>query len=769
MRLLEEGDDGHLGTVLRVLVAKHLDEVLFLPSNTLIKEHVHDVAKGRDGDKVHKDDLKSDSEDEPSDVTRMASELVDSSSDDVVLLTLLRLDDVGESRAGGVHSNDTDGEAKDGEESSDVVEEPTVLETREDAVEEEELKDAEEEGDRVLCSMVDEEGVARQFAGVVDGGEDVLEEVEEREEDGVETKAVVVLREGVEADADSKGASEEEGLERGCAVASLVELWPEPGKLRKEGVVHDLLVLFDERRDLVLECCRHLLCLLPARGLLLVFGEGEKDEEKGRSKKTKANKNKKNTHEEGQRRKKKEERRMSDAESSSSSEEEEVIPVELFRMLTRPGSSTLGQLIAILKVRGVLVNERVERVYRQISRAEFVVPSLASEAFHDNPIRCAEMCFNISAPHMHIICLQQLDLKPGDMFLDIGSGCGHLTLLGAALIQPGGRAHGLECREDISDFGRMNVEKFFERHPDQRLTDITFEHRNCFLPDLEERVWDKIHVGACCPESRLEDLCRLLAPGGILITPFGDNLVKIKKALDGSTTQENVTQVRYGDLVIPSAAEVKEAEKQLRIKRATTVKVPPDTLLGDLASLVDSPRFSDVKLLVKDGKIIHAHKLLLQLRSRHFEIMFQSGMREASENVVHIENFQKTTMLKVVRFLYTGAIGEHADDDEDDEEDAAEVLEASLFFELERLTAIYETYFQQRIDVDNVVNLYTIADRYSSSRLKASCATFIINNFAQVSRTPAIRQLSPDQYVELLSLSCGDTTSSSSSSSSSLP
>ena len=81
-------------------------------------------------------------------------------------------------------------------------------------------------------------------------------------------------------------------------------------------------------------------------------------------------------------------------------------------------------------------------------------------------------------------------------------------------------------------------------------------------------------------------------------------------------------------------------------ERATTVKVPPDTLLGDLASLVDSPRFSDVKLLVRDGKIIHAHKLLLQLRSRHFEIMFQSGMREASENVVHIENFQKTTMLK---------------------------------------------------------------------------------------------------------------------------
>lgn len=103
--------------------------------------------------------------------------------------------------------------------------------------------------------------VARELAGVVDGGEDVLEKVEECKKGGVETKAVVVLREGVETDADSKGASEEEGLERSRAVASLVKLWSEPGKLREEGVVHRLLVLFDERRDLVLKCRRHLLHL----------------------------------------------------------------------------------------------------------------------------------------------------------------------------------------------------------------------------------------------------------------------------------------------------------------------------------------------------------------------------------------------------------------------------------------------------------------------------------------------------------------------------
>lgn len=42
--------------------------------DALIKEQVHDVAKGRDGENVHKDDLESDSEDEPSYVTRMTRE-----------------------------------------------------------------------------------------------------------------------------------------------------------------------------------------------------------------------------------------------------------------------------------------------------------------------------------------------------------------------------------------------------------------------------------------------------------------------------------------------------------------------------------------------------------------------------------------------------------------------------------------------------------------------------------------------------------------------
>lgn len=39
----------------------------------------------------------------------------------------------------------------------------------------------------------------------------------------------------------------------------------------------------------------------------------------------------------------------------------------------------------------------------------------------------------MSAPHMHVTCLEALDLQPGHSFLDIGSGCGLVTATAAFL------------------------------------------------------------------------------------------------------------------------------------------------------------------------------------------------------------------------------------------------------------------------------------------------------------------------------------------------
>jgi hypothetical protein len=54
-------------------------------------------------------------------------------------------------------------------------------------------------------------------------------------------------------------------------------------------------------------------------------------------------------------------------------------------------------------------------------------------------------------------------------------------------------------------------------------------------------------VGACCPTPRLQSLIDLLNPGGILVTPNEDSLVKVTKSADGqSTSIDKLASVRYG-------------------------------------------------------------------------------------------------------------------------------------------------------------------------------------------------------------------------------
>lgn len=60
--------------------------------------------------------------------------------------------------------------------------------------------------------------------------------------------------------------------------------------------------------------------------------------------------------------------------------------------------------------------ERVKAAFRVCSRDRFMPPDFQhrDEVFIDHPIRLEAYDFNVSAPHMHVTCLETLDLKPGD-------------------------------------------------------------------------------------------------------------------------------------------------------------------------------------------------------------------------------------------------------------------------------------------------------------------------------------------------------------------
>jgi protein-L-isoaspartate(D-aspartate) O-methyltransferase len=286
-------------------------------------------------------------------------------------------------------------------------------------------------------------------------------------------------------------------------------------------------------------------------------------------------------------------------------------------MMVNRGDATNAQLIQRLKATQTLKSPLIEQAFLEIPREFFVTADLKDEAYTDHPLRFSKMGFNISAPHMYTLCLENLDIKEGDKVLDIGSGSGYFTILSGYLCGNTGLVHGLDLYDHIIEFAQNNVKSFLNDEKGASLGK-TFDHvkffkRNCFLPSIDGTLYDKIHVGACCPDAKIQDLYNLLLPGGTLVTPYGDRLIKSTKDLAGKITTVTLVEVRYSDLLLPSTAEIKEAQIQIDIERANKIVVPADKRLERLGEQVNNKLCSDIIFEV-NGRPIYAHKIVFAVQ-----------------------------------------------------------------------------------------------------------------------------------------------------------
>lgn len=79
------------------------------------------------------------------------------------------------------------------------------------------------------------------------------------------------------------------------------------------------------------------------------------------------------------------------------------------------------------------VGDRVADAIRTVPRHEFVPEGRRSAAYSDRPLPIGEGA-TISAPHMVAIVATELDLRPGDRVLEIGTGCGYHAAVTAELV-----------------------------------------------------------------------------------------------------------------------------------------------------------------------------------------------------------------------------------------------------------------------------------------------------------------------------------------------
>ena len=172
------------------------------------------------------------------------------------------------------------------------------------------------------------------------------------------------------------------------------------------------------------------------------------------------------------------------------------------------------------------------------------------------------------------------------------------------------------------------------------------------------------------------------------------------------------------------------------------VDVPKSTLVEDMRKMFNSPLGSDLKLIASDGRELHAHKIILAMRSEAFRALLFGGMRESTQAEIQFPDIKYEVLSLVVEFLYTDTANITGDI-------VVGLFMAADQYQLGRLRALCEDFILQNISIENVCTIFQTADQLQAHKLRGFCFNWIINNFGEVLTCDAYPQLPAELQREI--------------------
>lgn len=202
-----------------------------------------------------------------------------------------------------------------------------------------------------------------------------------------------------------------------------------------------------------------------------------------------------------------------------------------------------------------------------------------SEAWNDQPLK--EGNIHISAPHIYSSILEALELTPNSLtsFLNIGSGTGYLSCLVANILGRKSLNFGVEIHDEVVEHCHSSIKNWKKHKQDlasnknKTCSSTALLSENNSIPHIEifhgnglqmeghsgEALvgFDRIYAGAAVESKDISKIKNLLSPGGILVAPVDDELVKIvrlgsisrdklnKKPDRNEFTQQTISGVRF--------------------------------------------------------------------------------------------------------------------------------------------------------------------------------------------------------------------------------
>lgn len=206
---------------------------------------------------------------------------------------------------------------------------------------------------------------------------------------------------------------------------------------------------------------------------------------------------------------------------------------------------TQENLVKHLINKGILKTPALIEAFRNVDRADFLLPKDRSYADEDHPFPIGHGQTN-SQPTTVAIMLELLESKKGDRVLDIGAGSCWTTALLAYIVGKEGEVFGVERIPELVKFGRENLKKY--NYSNASIVDAVLSPQgDVELGLLRKAPFDKILVSASArefPQSLLEQL----KPGGAIVIPVQNSLFKVTK---GSTDDEIFSEEIPGFSFVP--------------------------------------------------------------------------------------------------------------------------------------------------------------------------------------------------------------------------